>query len=273
MTATRMTSSRLTSRPLLCVRAWIAIAIATVTFVPCLVRADAVAPAPACPPGESRGGLSGVSGLAFYGHAGPPPCEPAVCSDLAPCPSSHSCRRDTHCITERTRHQIRPSYGHGSRWDRDDPASYEDVTRSYDVGACDDGHCPSGARCLVVSTCRLRDERDAAATATDLRGVPAEGAWASGVAYTDATTTPPETSTPIEPSAAAPPTVAAAPPTTTTTRTTAAPSIPPESTAPTAATAPTSGLCRASPHDLPGLAFPIALGALALALRRTRPRR
>jgi hypothetical protein len=163
-----------------------------VALAPSLARADAISPTPACPPGQSRG-AGPLTDLGFYGHGGAPPCQPAVCSDVVACPRSHVCRRDTHCLIERTTRELRESHGHGQRFDPADPASWEDVRRSYDLGACDEGQCPSGSRCLVVSTCRAHGERDTAVLATDISGgAPAADAWVSGVPYTDGATPAPE---------------------------------------------------------------------------------
>jgi hypothetical protein len=230
---------------------------------PSVAFADVVSPAPSCPAGESRG--AGVlSGLGFFGHGGPPPCEPAVCSELAPCPASHVCRRDAHCITERTTHELRPSPGHGRILDRDDPASYEDVTRSYDVGACDEGRCPADSRCLVVSTCRSPGEADTSPVADDLRGARAAAAWASGVPYTDPSSTTPHATVeaPIpnaESPRPAPPATPPAPSTATTSATSPVTSAPASSSPPAS-----SGLCTVSPSSTGQHALPPLLALLTV---------
>lgn len=235
-------------------------------LLPAPSRADVITTPPPCDPGSSRhtGGIASAGMM--WGHGHRPSCEPAICQDASTCGPEQQCRADRHCVQSRTQRELRPSPGHGRRFDPDDPASWHDVTRTYDGGRCaPDGQCPDGWQCLQIATCRPNGEADAAPLATaGNQGNRAERAW--GVAQPLDPNAAPE-----EPSEAAPPEAAEPAP---------APSAEPETTqeaptepAPAAAAPPTATPdaggcgCRASARS-GAPAWLVALAALALLRRR-----
>ena len=92
----------------------------------------------------------------------------------------------------RTERELRPSPGHGARFDPEDPASWHDVERLYDGGQCAErGECPDGWRCVVVATCRPEGDNDSAIAANGrYRGTEAVRAWHIGRPFATAAPEP-----------------------------------------------------------------------------------
>lgn len=226
------------------------VAVWMVALGPAVAGADVIRPTPACPPGTSRAiNTSGaIGGMGLYGHGGAPPCQPSVCAASAQCPSGQRCRLDAHCIVEREERELR-MLGRRGPPDRDDPANYHMVRRTYDAGRCEEGRCPEGTRCLQVATCRPARERDATLIATSAeRRWRAERAWSVGVPHERDRSAPAE-APPSEPA----PTPSEATPS----ETAALEAAPAETEPPASARSPAadraevpgdSGGCAAAPH-------------------------
>lgn len=221
-------------------------------------RADAIGAASACPPGTSRSvGLPDRLAGGLFAHGGPPPCEPAVCTTAGVCGDSQACRLDAHCIARGEVREMRrrPDARRGPL-DPRDPASWTTVTRTYDLGRCEGGGCPEGARCLQVATCRAAGEVDSTPLA---RAPPAgrevvAGAPIAERAWTAATPYEPAPASPAAPPEARP--LALEEPTT-------------PSPAPRAPPAPDAG-CAIGPRARSGAAIILAVICALLALRARR---
>lgn len=143
-----------------------------------IARADALEPPSACPPGQDHG--PGIMAGMLMGHDGGPPCRAASCADASTCGAGQVCRRDAHCLVVRSERELRAYDGRMEPPDPDDPASYVDVMRNYDLGPCIDGACDEGARCMAIAVCR---DEAIDATPASVSGVSSGPEWDAASPY------------------------------------------------------------------------------------------